>query len=214
MKKLTLLLGGAVIAASLTGCADRSGVVPQSAALAAPIAPFALPDFATIPGCKGQKTSKDYAQSQPEGINLKGGTGCVPKFKGWGGGIKYPAFSGGGGNSMTVISSTTAYDANFPPSSDAIFYIQIAFNGYVRFTSTLPAGPSLASQQLKAKKPYTIEAAEPVASLWQLLPSCYSTASVGKYGPTIGGLGFPLKNYEVNAVVISIYPGKLTTTKC
>jgi hypothetical protein len=209
MKRLPILTA-ACAATLLAGCAAPALLPAQPGNAAA----TARSDAAALPSCKGQKTTKDYAQSQLEALDPKGGTACVPKFKNWGWSIKYPEFTGSSVKA-TLISSTTAYNpALFPPYSSGVFYIQIQFSGSVRFGSTIPAGASLASSALKPKKPYTIEASEPLGSLWQILPECYTVATTGKYGPQIGGLGVPMKNYMMSAVVVSIYEGKLTTNKC
>jgi len=209
-----------LLAASLGlgACASHTTMLPASQASQA-MARYAGdsgPD-AQVPSCKGQQTTKNYAQSQPQGLSLSGGKACVPKFKKYGGAIKYPEFTGNG-VAMTVISSTTPYDpVAFPPSTNGIFYLQLEFNANIKFGTKMPAGASLGGPGFKVKKPYTIEAARALGSVWQILASCYTDAVTGPYGPMIGGLGYPLKNASLgpsNKAVIWVVPGKGTTQKC
>ena len=207
-----------VAGALLAGCGAQSAFAP-----AGQIGPEGLRDFvgsatrdANVPPCKGQKTTKDYAQSKPQAISPKGGTACVPKFGEWGGEIKYPGFSGNG-IKMTVISSTSAYDPGaFPPSTNGIFYLQLKFNSLLKFNTKLATGVTLAGK-FHNKSSYTIGAARDDGSLWQVLPYCYTTAKAGKYGPMIGGLGYSLENGDFssyNDAVLWIYPGKHVTQNC
>lgn len=204
------LLLSLVAATSLPACVGQSAL-PLAQRFAASI-PDAMP-----PACKGQKATKDYATSKPENLSDKGGTACVPKFKGWGGSLHYPSLTGNG-IKMTVLSSTTAYDPGaFPPSTSAIFYLQLKFNADVKFGTKMPSGLTLSASGFKLGKHYTIEAARDVGSLWQVLPYCYTTAQPGKYGPMIGGLGYSLRGGDFsssNDAVLMLYEGKLVSTKC
>ena len=120
-----------------------------------------------------------------------------------------------------MISSTTAYNpALFPPAGSVtpIFYIQFKLNTYgVIFSAKLPATGGLSSKSLKVGKPYTMQGASNVGSLWNSLGYCSTTAFSSKYGATIRGVGFVLENVHMGAAssgVISILPGKLATNKC
>lgn len=206
-------LGVCAVVAILAGCADRSTMVPAQLTQLPPLARATQPDFKTIPSCKGQHTTKQYAQSQAQSLSYAGGNACVPKFHGWGGGLKYPG--GTSGVSATLISSTTAYAPSyFPPGVTAIFWIQFALSSHVKFNSKLPAGLSLASAKLKLKKPYTISGADYYGSLFRSLPSCFTIAANGTYGPMIGGLGYPLKNGDIHDAFIWVNPGKGVPNKC
>jgi len=201
------LLAGCTSSASLPGQSAGSGDIQT-------LSTHAVGYDASPPSCKGQKNSKDYSQSQAQGLSAKGGSACVPLFDKWGGAIRYP---GGAGGELTVISSTTAYDIDFPPSTNAEFYLQLGFSENVTFNTTLAGGASLAGPGLKVKASYTIEGARAMGSLWESLPDCYTTASKGKYGAMIGGLGYPLKSGGFgpsSGAVIMVYPGKLSGTKC
>lgn len=169
------------------------------------------PDI-TPPACKGQHDTKQYAESKPKTLNVKGGQICVPKFKGWGGTLKYPSFSGS--LSATLISSTTAYQPSFFPNTNALFYIQFKPSSAIKFGGTLSGGASLAYAKLKINKPYTIGGADYYGSLFRALPYCYTRATKGKYGPMIGGLGYPLKNSQVHYAFVFVFAGKSATTKC
>lgn len=213
MNKLTLLLGLSCAAALLGGCADRSTMVPAQLTQLAPLTRAMQPGVKAIPSCKGQHTTKQYAQSQAKSLNYNGGTLCVPKFQGWGGGLKYPG--GASGISATLISSTTAYAPSyFPPGVSAIFWIQFKLSSFAKFNSKLPTGLSLASSKLKAKKAYTIEGADYYGSLFRALPACYTVAANGTYGPMIGGLGYPLKGGDIHYAFIWVNPGKSVSNKC
>jgi hypothetical protein len=209
-----------IFGALFTGCTSRSALPPGQGIGYDAISSIASvgPDSAP-PACKGQKTTKDYAQSKAQSINSKGGSACAPKFTEWGGSVKYPGFSGSR-ITMTVISSTTAYDPGaFPPSTDALFYLQLKFNAALKFSSTLQSGATLAGPKLKVNETYSIEGARDMGSLWDVLPGCYTKASKGKYGAMIGGLGYPLKGGDFNSyedAVVLVYPGKASgiKTKC
>ena len=196
----------------ISGCGGSSATVPSQ------IQDGLVRTAVSVPACAKQKTTKDYAQSPAQKLSTKGGTACAPKFQDWGGSVKYPSLSGSG-VAMTVISSTTAYDPGaFPPYTSAIFYLQLKFNKAFKFGSTLATGATLAGPGLKAGAVYTIEGAKDVGSLWQVLPYCYTSASTGKYGAMIGGLGYPLKGGDFNSyegAVVMVYTGKQqTNNKC
>jgi hypothetical protein len=213
--KLSTLTGAAmafVAGALIVGCSGGSTAVPGQ--VQNDLVRTAVP----VPPCAKQKGTKDYAQSTSQKLSTKGGIACAPKFQDWGGSLKYPSYSGSG-VAMTVISSTTAYNpGGFPPYTSAIFYLQLKFNKSFKFGSTLASGITLAGPGLKVHSVYTIEGAKDVGSLWQVLPYCYTSASAGKYGAMIGGLGFPLKGGDFSSyedAVIMVYAGKQQTKiKC
>ncbi len=205
-----------VTAVALAGCGGPQVLTGASNAPAN----VAAPDNAPIPACKGQKNTKEYASIGKKALSTKGGVLCVPKFGGWGVSMDYPGPTKSHA-SMGLISSTTAYNpALFPPSGSVspIFYIQFGLNGYgVIFGATLPAIGGLSSSSLKVGKPYTAQGASNVGSLWNSLGECYTTAFATKYGATIRGIGYVLKNVhmgEASSGVISILPGKLAPSKC
>jgi hypothetical protein len=180
------------------------------------------PEVAKIPRCNGQKSTKDYAGVGAKPLSTKGGTLCVPLFKGWGGSISYPGPTTSG-VTMSLISSTSAYSgAAWPPSApgQAIFYLRYTLNDNgVEFGSKVSALGDLASNTLKAKRKYTIYAAqEATASLWQGLAECYETAASGKYGPdlsTVGKAVFAGHQLFNASGVIEIIPGQVgSATKC
>jgi hypothetical protein len=206
----------AVAAISLAACGG-SQVLTQTNAAAPSVA---APGVAPIPACKGQKRTKQYASLGAKPLSSKGGTLCVPSFGGWGGTMDYPGPTSSH-SSMELISSTTAYNpGEFPPpgSVNPIFYIQFKLNTYgVIFSAKLPATGGLSSKSLTVGKPYTAQGASDVGSLWDALGECYTTAFSTKYGATIRGIGFVLKNVhmgEASSGVISILPGKLAQSKC
>lgn len=204
----------AAAAISLAACGG-SQVLTQTSGAPATVAKA---DIAKIPACKGQKDTKQYASISAKPLSAKGGTLCVPRFGGWGGSMNYPSASS---SSMALISSTTAYNPIlFPPAGSVtpIFYIQYGLNkSGVIFGVKLPASGGLASKSLKVGKPYTVQGAYVVGSLWNTFGSCSTTAVASKYGATIRGVGFVLENVHMGAAssgVISILPGKLAQSKC
>jgi|SRR5579862_630044 len=213
MKNLSLCLAIAGLAALLSACANQAGIVPAHVTQPALPVDALQPDAAVVPKCKGQQTTKQYAKSQAQSLGYGGGTACVPKFHGWGGGLKYPG--GASGVSATLISSTTAYAPSyFPPGITAMFWIQFQLSSHVRFNTTIGRGLTLAYPKLKVKKPYTISGADYYGSLFRGLQSCYTIAGSGKYGPMIGGLGYPLKGTDIHYAFIWVTAGKHATTKC
>lgn len=180
------------------------------------------PDVAKIPSCKGQKTTKDDASLGAKALSTKGGTLCVPLFKGWGGSISYPGPTTSG-VTMSLTSSTTAYSGGaWPPAppGTAVFYLRFTLNGSgVDFNSKVSGSGDLASKTLKAKQKYTIYAAlEETASLWLGLANCYESATIGKYGPdlsTVGKAVFAGHHLFGGSGVIEIIPGQVgSASKC
>jgi len=212
MKNLSRSLAIAGLSALLSACANQAGMVPDHVAqLSLPA--DARPDVAAPPKCKGQQTTKQYAKSQSQPLAYGGGTVCVPAFQTWGGRMSYPG--GASGVSATLISSTTAYAPSFfPPGVTALFWIQFQLSSHLKFNTTLGSGLTLAYPKLKLKKPYTISGADYYGSIFRALPSCYTIAASGKYGPMIGGLGYPLKGGDIHSAFIWVTAGKNATAKC
>ncbi len=217
---------GVLVAVLLSACSNHSGFVPAQSNQIAPdvLGSLAMqrgqPDVKPIPSCKGQKTTKQYASVGAKTLSTKGGTLCVPRFKGWGGSISYPGPTVPG-ITMSLISSTTAYGGTFwppnPPGSP-IFYIQFTVSRTgVAFGTKVPKGGELASKQLRLKKPYTVYAALTVGSLWQGLGECYTTASEGTYGPALTRIGTAFAGHAFGAGtrgVIEVIPGKFVSNRC
>jgi hypothetical protein len=219
---------GVLVAVLLAACSNHSGFVPTQSN---PIAPDVLsslpmqrgePDVKPIPSCKGQTTTKQYASVGAKTLSTKGGTLCVPRFKGWGGSISYPGPTVPG-ITMSLISSTTAYSGPlWPPNPPGppIFYIQFTVSSSsVDFGSKVPKGGELASKQLKVNKPYTVVAAlTAFGSLWENLGECYTKASAGTYGPSLTGIGRVLAGHGFAGAgtrgVVQIVPGKFVSNRC
>jgi hypothetical protein len=208
------LAAGAVLAA----CAQHGTMLPSS-----PLAPaftggalqsIALPD-ATPPKCKGQKDTKKYS-SLTVTLSTKGGSFCIPAYRGFGGSIKYP-----GANpsvKLGLISSTTDYN-KLPQlgSGKPIFYLQLALSGGTTFGANVPAGGGLAAKKIVPGKSYTAFGEAVVDSIPVAFTPCYAVATKSKYGGAIGGLGTLLKNQSVPTSAsgfIEIYPGAQTSGKC
>jgi hypothetical protein len=213
--------------ALLAGCASNSGAIPAQSSVAAPDVLSGLgpgpsaPDAKALPKCKGQKNTKDYAKVAKELLNLKGGSLCVPAFGGWGGDIQYPEQMGSAKYNVGLITSTKAYKGgNFPPagSQKPIFYLQLAFNSFPGFYSTIPKGNPLVSSHLVPKKTYTVKLYVYYYALgWEQIGSgCYQVAEKSKYGgalPAVGGIFENVTFSEKNGV-IEIFPGMSVSTQC
>lgn len=199
----------------VAGCTGYSTPLP-----APPLQTSAL--TAVVPACKGQTSTKEYASGPAQPLQTKGGLLCVPRFKDWGGSISYPGPTTAG-NTMSLISSTTAYSGPlWPPNPPGapIFYLQFTVNSSsITFGSKVPSGGALASKVLKIKKPYTVYASlQAFGSVWAALGECYTTAFSGKYGPSLTRIGtaFAAQNFKGQGTrgVIEIVPGKYVSNKC
>lgn len=224
MKTLLLSLGTAAVAALLAGCAGQSTLAPLPVNLGAADSlggpRLNEPDISPPPKCKGQKITKDYAEVAKEVLKKKGGSLCVPAFDGWGGALQYPQTFGSYTYAAKAISSTTAYKGgNFPApgSKKPLFYLQLGFNSFPGFYSTLPKGPPLVSSHLTPKKSYTIELWEYYYALgWSEEVSCYQVAGKSKNGGALAAVGSIFENLTLleHNIVIEVLEGALVANKC
>src|SRR5271165_7538666 len=78
----------------LAGCAGQSSLSPSPANVGPADALHRLgtnvPEFTAPPKCKGQTSTKEYAEVAKEAMKMNGGSLCVPAFGGWGGALQYP----------------------------------------------------------------------------------------------------------------------------
>ena len=206
----------AALAAGLTaGCAQNAAIPASPFASAGGSAErIALPN-ATVPKCKGQKDTKQYA-SLTVTLSTQGGSFCIPEFGGFGGSVEYPSVDPS--VKLTEKSSTTDY-AKLPQlgSGTAIFYLQLAISGSTAFGTNLKAGGGLTAKQIVAGKPYTAFGEATIDSITVKFTPCYAIAGKGKYGGVIGGIGTLLKGQIVPAAAtgfIEIYSGKQADSKC
>jgi hypothetical protein len=202
-------------AAILAACAQHGAMLPatsspQGIAARALILPDRHP-----PKCTGQQNTQQYA-SLTETLSTKGGKVCIPEFGGFGGSVTYPPANPS--VSLGLISSTTNYD-NMPElgNGTAMFYLQLAISGKTGFGSKAQAGGGLTSKKIVAGKPYTAYGQAVFYGIKFNFGPCYATATKGKYGGVIGGIGSLLEGVSVPGKasgVIEVYPGQQTSTQC
>jgi len=205
------LSGSLAIAAVLafSACAQHgSALLPTSAQA------IALPNL-TPPDCKKQYTAKKYASATVK-LSTKGGSLCVPAFGGFGGTIEYPAANPS--VDLTLISSVKSYDGQ-PKlgTGKAIFYLQFEIPEATSFGSSVKAGGGLTGSKIVSGQAYTAYGQATIGSQKISLGPCFATATGGKYGGVIGGLGTLIENREVPTSatgVIEIYSGQQTSFAC
>jgi hypothetical protein len=213
MTFLRSLFAASLIAATgltFSACAQGAGTLPPASL--GQISPLAVP-----PNCKGQQNSKqDATLTAP--LQSSGGAFCIPAYGGFGGKLEYPNASFNGTLDLTLTSSVKNY--NHQPKlgkGKALFYLQFAISGAVSFGSNLKSGGGLTGATIVSGNPYTLYGQAKVLGQSITLGPCYVTATKGKYGGVIGGLGTLVENREVPAAasgVIEIYSGEQTTYAC
>jgi hypothetical protein len=191
----------AVAAALLAACAQHGG------ALLPPAAPGFTLDLVP-PNCKGQVTTKQYATLTVK-LSTNGGTLCVPAFGGFGGSIKYP----GANPSVKLKLTSSTKNYNHQPqlgNGTAIFYLQLGLSGGTSFSNNVRAGGGLTAKQIVPGKDYTAYGQVTISGFPLNFGPCWVTATKGKYGGVIGGVGTLLKGVTIPAAVngvIEIYSG-------
>jgi len=217
------ILVSAVAIGLLAGCAGRSTFTPSPTNLgsADTLARLRLgPDVSPPPNCKGQKTTKVYAEVAKEVLKRGGGSLCVPAFKYWGGALQYPQQYGSYTYDVKLISSTTAYKGSLLPpagSKTPLFYLQIGFNSFPGFYPALPKGAPLVSSHFKPGKSYTIELFEYFYNLgWSAEGSCYQVAKKSANGGSLAGAGtvFEKLTFLEHNGALEIFEGALVSTRC
>ncbi len=198
----------------LAACAQHGALLPGTAPAQGVAPALILPDRHP-PKCKGQQNTKQYATLTVT-LSTKGGKVCIPEFGGFGGSVTYPPANPS--VNLDLTSSTTNYD-NMPElgSGSAIFYLQLAISGKTGFGSKAPAGGGLTSKKIVAGKPYTAYGRAVFYGIKFNFGPCYATATKGKYGGVIGGIGTLLEGASVPGKasgVIEVYSGQQTSTQC
>jgi hypothetical protein len=219
------LLGVAIAIAVLAGCAGNSSVIPNQGPLASSV-PMGLgldeivPGVTAPPKCTGQKDTLQYAKSAVQHLKRAGGSLCIPEFGGWGGALQYPQQYGSTQYTVVLISSTKAYKGGlFPPagSHPAIYYLQIAFDGFPGFYPALPKGNPMVSSHLAPGKTYTAELWLYLYHLgWSELSACYQVAKPSKYGGSFADVGalFTKETFLEKNAAIEIFKGNLGGNQC
>lgn len=200
------------IAATLTlsACAQHAGTLP-------PVSVDAPSALKSPPDCKGQQNSKHYATLTAP-LKSSGGAFCIPAYGGFGGKLEYPNASFNGTVNLTLTTSTKNYN-NQPNlgNGKALFYIQFAISGGVKFGSKLKSGGGLTGAKIVSGNPYTLYGQAKAFGQTIGFGPCYTTATKGKYGGVIGELGSLVKNQDVPFAasgVIEIYSGEQTSYGC
>lgn len=210
LRSVTVATLVAAMGLTLSACAQHAGSLPPTTLDAA--SPLASP-----PDCKGQKNAKhDATLTAP--LQSAGGAFCIPAYGGFGGELEYPNASFNGTVDLTLTSSVKNY--NHQPrlgNGKALFYIQFAISGPVSFGSKVKSGGGLTGAKIVSGNPYTIYGQAIAFGQKISLGPCYVTATKGKYGGVIGGLGSLVKNQNVPFAasgVIEIYSGEATSYNC
>ena len=205
------LAGSLAIVATLvfSACAQHgNGPLPVS-----PQA-VAIPDRKP-PSCKGQVNKSEYATLSGK-LKTGGGSFCIPAYGGFGGKLNYPSLSPS--ITLTVSTSTQNYD-NFPTlgSGTPIFYLAFTTSTGVTFGGNIKSGGGLTSKQIIVGDPYTAYGEASVYGYKVKFGPCFTTATKGKYGGVIGGIGGLLKGEQIPfkvSGVIEIYSGEQTSMNC
>jgi hypothetical protein len=193
----------------LSACAGHGGAPLPTSAQA-----IVTPDR-TPPSCKGQVNESDYATLTGK-LKTGGGSFCIPAYGGFGGNLKYPSLSPS--ITLTLSTSTETYD-NFPTlgSGTPIFYLAFTTSGAVTFGKNIKSGGGLTGKQIIAGDPYTAYGEASIYGYKVKFGPCFTTATKGKYGGVIGGIGGLLKGEQIPfkvGGVIEIYSGEQTGIEC
>jgi len=205
------LSGSLAIVAVLafSACAQHGGALLPTASQA-----VAIPDR-TPHKCKGQVNESEYATLSAK-LKTGGGSFCIPAYGGFGGKLNYPSVSPS--ITLTLSTSTQNYD-NFPTlgSGTPIFYLAFTTSGEVTFGGKIKSGGGLTGKQIIAGDPYTAYGEATIYGYKAKFGPCYTTATKGKYGGVVGGIGGLLKNEQIPfkvSGVIEIYSGEQTSMQC
>jgi hypothetical protein len=167
------------------------------------------------PSCKGQVNESEYGTLTGK-LKTGGGSFCIPAYGGFGGKLNYPSLSPS--ITLTLSTSTQNYD-NFPTlgSGTPIFYLAFTTSGSVTFGGKIKSGGGLTGKQIIAGDPYSAYGEATIYGYKVKFGPCYTTATKGKYGGVVGGIGGLLKNEQIPfkvSGVIEIYSGEQTSMQC
>jgi hypothetical protein len=204
----------AVAAVAIPGCGRMNAgtPVPAGVALTAQIAP---PGSTPSP-CKGQHTTKKYAQLK---VTLKKHEAafCVPEFQGYGGSIQYPAVER---SAKLVLRSATTNLYNDPllgTTGAPVFYLNLHFLAGASFGTQFRSTGGLTGSAIVAGQAYTAYGIVTVGHLSLMLAPCTTTATQGPYGGVLSNLGYVFNGRTVTGAgygVIEIYSGAQQTQDC
>lgn len=202
-----------VVALALVACSPQSvATLPSGASL--------VRRNASIPACKGQTTTSEYAASKPSKLKHRNTHACIPAFEGFGGSLHYPAATPA--VSATLTSSTTNYNSMLPQLSKGkpIFYLQIATGAATTFAATYTAAGGLTSKAIEPGKTYDVYGQARyggVVILLLNLPPCRATAIKSKEGGALTNLGSLLKGQSIPGaanITIEVYAKGRVTASC
>lgn len=199
------LAAGALLAA----CAGQNGALPLAS-----FQTLARPELSP-PDCKGQQTKKRDAMLT-QTLSTSGGAFCIPAFGGFGGKVNYPSVN----PSVSLTLTTSIKDVGHQPklgSGKPLLYLQFAISGATRFGSKVKAGGGMTGAKIVPGNQYTAVGQVTIYKQNFELGPCYTTATKGKYGGVIGGLGSLVKGQYLPAAtsgVIEIYSGRQAGTEC
>ncbi|HLY02410.1 MAG TPA: hypothetical protein VKR56_07915 [Candidatus Cybelea sp.] len=194
---------------AVSACAQHGALLPTASQ--AVVAPDLNP-----PSCKGQVNKSDYSTLTGQ-VNTRGGAFCIPEYGGFGGKLDYPNLLTSS-ITLTLGSSTVNYD-NFQNlgSGTPIFYLGFTTSAAVTFGSTVRTHNGLSSNSIIVGDPYTAYGEATVYGFPIKFGPCYTTATKGKYGGVLSGIGGLLKGRNIPVKVsgvIEIYSGEQTSTQC
>lgn len=201
-----------VLAVMVSGCTIQSNspfVPPERGAPQS----FVLAPQANPAPCKGQKTTKKYASVTAK-LSTRGGSLCIPAFRGLGGAIRYPGVSPS--VKVTVLSTTIDNGYPYPGSGRPLLYVELTPAAATTFGTKLRSGTGLIGKGIKVGASYTAFTSMQEFGLWHQGSACYSVAKAGKRGPTIEGLGALLSGFDLSgsALLFEIYPNQQSSTQC
>lgn len=194
---------------AFSACAQHGGALLPTSPQA-----VAAPDRRP-PSCKRQVDESEYATVSGK-LRTGGGSFCIPAYGGFGGNLNYPSVSPS--ITITLSTSTQNYD-NFPAlgSGTPIFYLALSTSGAVTFGGNVKSGGGLAGKQIIPGDPYSIFGEASIYGYKVKFGPCYSTATKGRYGGVIGGIGGLLKNEKIPlkvSAVFEVYSGEQTSMQC
>jgi hypothetical protein len=204
------LAGSAFAVAALlaTGHAEASVQVRSQAASYARTA-------SGPPACARQRTMMTYG-GHSQGLNVRGGSFCIPAFGGFGGSLEYPGVE----RAVELSVRTTTEDIYNEPllgTGTPIVYLNLHFHAGTHFGPHLRARGGLTSAAIQAGQAYTAYGIFAVGHLSLMFPPCYAVATQGAYGGVLANIGDLFTNAPITGAgfgVIEIYPGTQVSQPC
>ena len=168
-----------------------------------------------MPGCKGQRTTKNYAGKSFR-LSRKGGSFCVPAFGGFGGSIEYPRMD----RALELTVRTSTANIYYEPglgNGTPIVYLNLHFHSGATFGKHLKSAGGVTSQAIEPGQAYTAYGIVAFGHLDLMFPPCYTVATQGPYGGVLPNLGnlFSKTTIVGNGFgAIEIYSGMQVSQEC